>query len=149
MAGSIRRLVLVLATTAVLAAACGSGSGSGPGSSTACGLGGTADEAVYAAAFRSMDLVNAAGASGTPDPDAGVAFPTGTRLSVRAEAVAATTARMCVATRDQAGTIRLDVTGAFAVGSTTVELGVLDAGSYVVRVGVGGVLVRNLPFAIR
>ena len=145
MARSLRGLALVAATAISLVAGCGSG----PPASGACGLGGSADEAAFTAAFRSMELLDASGTTGTPDPDAGVVFPTGTRLSVRADAVATTTARMCVANRDQAGTIRGDVTGDFAVGSSTVALGAFDAGSYVVRVGVGGVLVRNLPFAIR
>jgi hypothetical protein len=136
----------LLVPIAFAVAACGGGGAAGGG---ACALGGTPDNAAFAKSFKTMTLIDAAGAPGAADPEAGVDFSAAAAISVSAEAVSATDARLCVAMRDKDGKIVKDVTTSFAVGTTRVELGAFTAGSYIVRVGVGGTLVQNLPFAVR
>jgi hypothetical protein len=140
-----RASAIAVVTIVVLTlAACG-----GAAPSAACGLGGTADQAAFERSFSSMVLVDAAGKPGLEDPDGSVIFGASARVVVRLEATTATEARFCVAVRDGSGTIVADQTARLGTGAGQVDLGPFPARDYVIRVGVGGVLVRNLPFAIR
>jgi len=121
----------------------------GAAPSAACSLGGSAEQAAFERSFSSMVLADAAGKPGVDDPEAVVVFGASDRIVVRLEATTATEARFCVAVRDGSGTVGADQTVRLGVGAGQVDLGTFPARSYVVRVGVGGVLVRNLPFAIR
>ena len=142
-----KTLFASLTLIALLAAACGS---FGPPPECAEGLGGTADEALFAQYFTSMELVSAA--SGQPGGPAenGTAFPAGEPLAVNVSAVAEVSVRFCVQGFYDGGVIADDLTADMVPGDNQVHLDAFDtAASYVVRVIVDGVLVKNLPFTLQ
>jgi hypothetical protein len=110
------------------------------------GIGGTADEALFAQHFSSMELIREA--TGIPPVEMGgekVVSPDDP-LAIKVQALSSTEVRVCVQERVGGGGIPLDKTFAVEQGESVLSLGGFSAGSYVVRVIVDGTLVRNLPF---
>lgn len=114
-----------------------------------CDLGTSADDAAYAAVFEGMGLVRADDGT-TPDTDdeRGALFTGDETVAVLAEATAAADVAFCVRTRDGASTLVDSVETAVVVGEQTIALDAFSAGDYVVRVGLDGVLIRNLTFGV-
>jgi hypothetical protein len=83
------------------------------------------------------------------DAEAGVVYGAADHVVVLVQATTAVETRLCVAVRDGGGSIVGDRTASLTAGTGQVDLGTFSARSYVVRVGVGGVLVKNLPFTVR
>jgi hypothetical protein len=69
-------------------------------------------------------------------------------LAIREDSIHEVSLRACIEERRGGGEIALDKTQDILSGSGSISLGSLEAGSYVLRVIVDGVLVRNLPFSI-
>ncbi len=127
-------------------AACGS---FGPPPECTEGLGGTADEAMFAQYFTSMELVDqTTGQPGQPH-DPGVSFAASAPLTIRISSVADVTVRACVQFFDR-NEIAFDQASTLPIGQNEIVLGAFPgAGNYVVRVIVDGVLVKNLPFTLQ
>jgi len=141
---SKRRIVVLLAVCAALAA-CGAAK---PPES--CGVGGTADEALFAKHFSAMELVNkTTGQPGQQDPEAGVAFTAGNSLAIRVNALGNISVRTCVEGRGGGSKIALDQNISAEEGERLLPLASFPKGSYVVRVIVNGVLIKNLAFAVK
>ncbi len=114
-----------------------------------CGAGGTADEMKYAQHFTWMEIVNeTTGSPGEPDPEGGTQFASTIQLGITMDSIDEVSIRVCVEERRGGGEIALDKTQDLPSGSGNISLGSFEPGSYVVRVIVDGVLVRNLPFSI-
>ena len=142
-----RTLLVALAALALLAAACGQ---IGPPPECAEGLGGTADQTLFAQYFTSMELVSAA--SGQPGAPAenGASFPVSEPLAINASVLTEVSARFCVQGFYASGVIADDLTADLVPGENQVHLDAFDtAADYVVRVIVDGVLVKNLPFTLQ
>jgi hypothetical protein len=143
-----RRISILLAVCAALAvtlAACGAAK---PPES--CGVGGTADDTAFAQHFAMMELVNkVTGEAGQQDPEAGVAFAAGDLLAIRVNALGDVSVRTCVQGRDSGGRIALDQNITAEKGERLLPLASFPKGSYVVRVIIDGVLVKNLPLAVK
>lgn len=139
--------VPVFVALALLGAACGS---LGPPPECTEGLGGTADEALFAQYFTAMELVSAdSGQPGGPAEN-GASFPGGEPLAVNVSAGAAVTVRFCVQGFYDGGVIADDLTADLVPGANQVHLDTFDTSAdYVVRVIVDGVLVKNLPFTLQ
>ena len=142
-----KTLFASLTLIALLAAACGSFS---PPPECTEGLGGTADEALFAQYFTSMELVSAAsGEPGAPREN-GAEFPVSEPLAVNVSAVAEVSVRFCVQGFYDGGVIADDLTSDIVPGDNQVHLDTFDtAANYVVRVIVDDVLVKNLPFTLQ
>ncbi|HEY42377.1 MAG TPA: hypothetical protein G4O11_00130 [Anaerolineae bacterium] len=115
-----------------------------------CGAGGTADEAAFAQHFKSMGIVNqATGSPGEPDPEGGYQFSSSDQLALTTDSITDTSLRACIEERRGGGKIVFDQTPTMSQGTASMPLGSFEPGSYVVRVILDGVLVRNLPFSIK
>lgn len=140
------RIIVAVAALSLVLAGC---AGFGPPQS--CGAGGTADEVAFARAFTALELVD--GTTGQPpaerDPEFGPIFTTAAQLAIRAEALAGVSVRACVEGRTGGAKIGFDGTQTLSAGVGTMPLGSFEAGPWVVRVIVDGVLVKNLPFMTR
>ena len=132
-------IILVLALTA-----CGSFT---PPES--CGAGGTADEPKFTQHFIWMEIVNqATGSPGEPDPEGGPRFTSSDQLAIITDNINEVSLRACIVERKGGGKIPFDKTQDLPSGSGSISLGSFEPGSYVVRVIVEGILVRNLPFSV-
>jgi hypothetical protein len=125
--------------------ACGSAS---PPESCGADIGGIANETLFGDNFASMDLVNAntwqPGASG----DNGTQFAK-EPLLIMFDARKNVDIRACIQNTQGGGKIAFDETSSFKKGSNEFQLGDFEPGSYVIRVIVDGVLVKNFPFEIK
>ena len=114
-----------------------------------CGVGGTADETKFAQHFTWMEIVNeATGSPGESDPEGGFQFTSSDPLAITTDNINEVSLRACVAERKGGGKIPLDKTQDLSSGSGSISLGSFEPGSYVVRVIVDGILVRNIPFSV-
>ncbi len=136
------RAAALLACLALASAACGSGAQS---PAPRCATTGSADAGAFEKSFSKMVLVG----GGADDPESGRIYREADAVSVSATATATTTARFCVNFRDGSGRIAADVTKDLRATETTVDLGTFEPASYVVRVSVGGTLVKNLAFVVK
>jgi len=138
--GGLAMVVLVAAACAPLSAP----------PECADGLGGTADQNLFAQYFTAMELVSAtSGQPGTPAEN-GASFPVTELLAVNVSAVAEVPVRFCVQGFYAGGVIADDLTADMVPGENRVHLDAFDtAADYVVRVIVDGVLVKNLPFTLQ
>lgn len=141
-----RRAAIIIALTALIA---GSSSCGGSGPSSSCNLGGVADEAAFSRVFASMALGDETGTARAVDADAGAIYGAGESVVVLYQATTSSDARFCVVVRDGSGAVAGEKTAAVPAGAGRVSLGAFGARSYVVRVGIGGTLARNLPFTVR
>jgi hypothetical protein len=114
------------------------------------GLGGTANETLFAQYFTSMELVSATSGRQPGDPaENGAAFPVAELLAINASVLSEVSVRFCVQGFFTGGVIADDLTTDLVPGDNQVHLDAFDtAADYVVRVIVDGVLVKNLPFTL-
>jgi len=141
-----KRFVIVALALISLAPACGPFA---PPESCDPDLGGTADEAMFADSFLSMELLNeSTGQPGPQDSEGGATFAETDPLVIRAETRSEVSVRACVQPRTGGREIPFDQTVTMARGAGSISLGAFQPGRYVVRVIVKGVLVKNLPFRI-
>jgi hypothetical protein len=138
---AIAFLVLVVAAGG-LASACSGGPPKGCGDD----IGGTADEALFGQHFSSMSLVSQVTGQPGQDSDNGAEFDKADILTIQADAKAEVAVRACVQFRSGGGDVPFDQTRTLAQGPGSLDLGTFEPGSYVVRVIVGGTLVKNFPF---
>lgn len=132
-------IILMLVLTA-----CGSFS-----SPESCGAGGTADEVKFAQHFTWMEIVNeVTGSPGEPDQEGGSQFSSSDRITITTDNINDILLRACVEERKGGGEITLDRTQDLPSGFGSMSLGSFEPGSYVVRVIIDGILVRNLPFSV-
>lgn len=142
-----RLLTVICVALGLIASACGSFS---PPESCGEGIGGTADEAKFAQHFTLMELVNeATGQPGPLDAEGGLQFAATDRLAIRTESLAEISVQACVQERKGGGKIPFNQTQTVGQGADSFSLGSFAPGSYVVRVIVDGVLVKNLPFVVK
>lgn len=114
-----------------------------------CGFGSTADDDVFDASFTSMELVRVSDGV-TPDSadDRGPIFLADEAIGVRTEATADADVTYCVHGRDGSGELVDSQQASLGSGAETTELSDYAAGDYVVRVGQGETLIKNLPFGV-
>lgn len=143
--GSLKIATLLI--LALLASACGGSFGPPPECTE--GLGGTADEAKFAQYFSSVELVSQN--TGQPGElhDPGASFPVSEPLVIKISSVGDVTVRACVQFFN-GNQIAFDQSFTFTPGENEITLGAFpDAGNYVVRMIVDGVLVKNFPFTLQ
>ena len=145
----IKKLTLILVFVSVLAnmLACGSFA---PPQSCGEGIGGTADEALFAEYFSDMQLV-IEGTDEVPPPgsESGALVSTGDSLTVKMQVLKTATVRACVQERAGGGGIPADETRTVQPGEAYLPLGEFEKGSYVARIIVDGTLVKNLTFEVK
>src|SRR3990172_2303949 len=138
--------ILLLVTILGLSWQCSGDSGSGPEDEQPCSTTGTADDALFNQHFIRMALVDrATGLPGQTDPELGERYPRTSFLELRMDAKAPVSVRACVEVRDGSGKVTRSVTHSAIAGSSGAELGTFEpnAAGYVLRVTVGGTLVKN------
>ncbi len=126
--------------------ACGSFS---PPESCGDEIGGTADEALFGQYFESMELVNANTWQPGTQGENGVEFAAGEPLLIMFDAKTDVEVRACIQNTVGGGGIAFDQTSSFSSGENEFSLGVFEPSSYVIRVIVDGVLVKNFPFEVK
>ncbi len=122
---------------------------SGPPPSCGEDIGGVADPATFDQYFGAMGLVNRTTGQPGPDGEQGSQFAQADPLAIEADVRAAVEVRACVQPLSGGGELAFDGTRMLGPGSGQVELGAFSPGAYVVRVIVGGTLVKNLPFEVQ
>lgn len=110
-------------------------------------MGGTADEAKFDRHFTRMELINKT--TGQPGQEGEPQFASTEQLAIQIDSAAKVPVRACVQERRGGGKIPFDETQTVPQGVGTLSLGSFAPGSYVVRVIVDDVLVKNLAFAIK
>lgn len=126
-----------------LVAACGSAGPAATPAPTDCGLGLSADEQAFARRFRSVDF-----ATGRVE-DGERVFRVDQGPQLDADPLAPVQVRVCVQKRERVSSIVWDGTVLWAPGGNRTQLSAVERGSYVIRLGVDGVLVKNLTFTVR
>ena len=140
-----RSLVIICTVLGLIVSACGSFA---PPES--CGVGGTAEEAKFAQHFTRMELVNeATGEPGQPDQEGVPQFAPAAQLAIQVESVDEVSVRACIQERRGGGKIAFDQSLTAPQGPGNFSLSSFAPGSYVVRVIVNGILVKNLPFTVK
>lgn len=81
--------------------------------------------------------------------DASAQYAAAETVGVQADAKSVTIVRACVVQNTTGGKIQLDRMMTFASGMSTFTLDDFPIGTYVVRVGVDDVLVKNLTFEVK
>jgi hypothetical protein len=113
------------------------------------GIGGTADEALFGQNFSSMNLLDAdTGGQGKDGGENGRLFDAGVSLKLAFNSKSNVTMRICIQERKGGGKVVLNRSVDYFVGEGGLVLGKFRNGDYVVRVIMGNVLVKNLPFGI-
>ena len=135
--------LLTIVTMIALATACEE-----TGSPEDCELGVVADTDAFEAAFDSMELIDDETGESFEETADGFIVPEGTVVSISATAVDTTDWRACQQERVGGGDIVLDEEWTQEAGEESFLLGEFPPLDYVVRVGVDGVLVKNLPFTV-
>jgi len=113
-----------------------------------CGekIGGTADTARFDQYFRTMVLVSQTTGQPGPEGENGAELAREDALVIQVDARTEVSVRGCVQPRSGGGKIPFDQTQTLPQGRGAVSMGTFEPGSYVVRVIVDGILVKNLPF---
>lgn len=115
-----------------------------------CGAGGTANEESFNQYFSEMLLYDETrGGSPLIDTEAGPTYFSDTPVSVEVESTTSVEVRFCVEERRGGGEINFDEIRTVSEGENIISLGVFNPGSYIVRVIIEDVLVRNLPFVVQ
>ena len=122
---------------------------SGPPPSCGEDIGGVADPTTFDQYFGAMALVNQTTGQPGPDGEQGSQFAQADPLVIQADVRAAVELRACVQPLSGGGELAFDGTQTLGPGTGQVELGAFSPGTYVVRVIVGGTLVKNLPFEVQ
>ena len=138
-------LVLICALLVLTVLACGSLS---PPESCGEGVGGTADEGVFAEHFSLMELVDEATGQPGPEGEEGPRFASTAALSLAMESLSEASMQICVQERRGGGKVAFNQSLTVPSGAGAAALGTFDPGNYVIRVIVDGILVRNFPFVI-
>jgi hypothetical protein len=114
-----------------------------------CGAGGTADKETFNQFFVEMLLFDETlGGSPRIDTEAGPTFLKDTTISVQTESFMSVEVRFCVEERRGGGEISFDEVRLISEGVSTIALEAFESGSYVTRVIIDEVLIRNLPFIV-
>ena len=95
-----------------------------------------------------MDLVDAVTWQPGTSGENGTVFSNDEDLLIMFDAAENVEIRACIQQTVGAGQIAFDQTNAFQSGSNEFALGNFDPGTYVIRVIVDGILVRNFPFQV-
>ncbi len=113
------------------------------------GIDGTADEALFGQNFSFMNLVDAeTGERGEDGGEDGRLFDADDSLKISFESKSNVTMRICVQERKGGGKVVLNRSVDYFTGEGGFVLGTFPSGNYIVRVIMGDVLVKNLPFTI-
>ena len=114
-----------------------------------CGAGGTVHEETFNQTFAEMLLYDETrGGSPLIDTEAGPTFFPDRPVSIQIESLSSARVRFCVEERRGGGEISFDEIRTVSEGDSIISLGVFDSGSYVIRVIIEDVLIRNLPFVV-
>lgn len=141
-----RSPIILFAVLSIVLSACGS---FGPPPECTEGLGGTADEALFAENFNSMQLVNQATGLPGESTEQGEAYAPADTLAIMVDAKNAVTLRACVQFIS-GRQIAFDQNPSLDAGETEIVLGSFpDTGDYVVRMILDGALVKNFAFVIQ
>lgn len=114
-----------------------------------CGLGSFANDTAFDLYFSDLDLLDVEGNTGEPDRDGTPRFEEGRAINLWLQVKSDSRVRICVEETRGGGEIAYDETASYSGGQTAVPFGVLERGPYVIRIGIDGTLVRNVPFSIR
>jgi hypothetical protein len=114
-----------------------------------CGLGSYANETAYGLYLEDLDLLDVNGNTGEPDRDGIPRFEEGQAINLWLQVKSDTRIRICVEETRGGGEIAYDETSPFTSGQSAVTFGVLERGPYVIRIGIDGTLINNLPFSVR
>ncbi len=114
-----------------------------------CGLGSFANDTAYSLYLDDLDLLDVEGNPGEPDRDGTPRFQEGQVVNLWLQIKSDSRIRICVEETRGGGEIVYDETTAFSSGQNAVTFGVLERGPYVIRIGIDGTLVHNMPFSIR
>jgi hypothetical protein len=138
---------LILAAFAGNLFACGSFS---PPKSCGEGIGGVADEVLFAQYFSEMQLVlESTGEIPPAGKDSSAAVSPDDSITIKMRVLKAVEVRACVQSRAGGGGIPADKTLSVESGEDSFPLGEFSSGNYVIRVIVDGKLVKNLTFEVR
>lgn len=114
-----------------------------------CGAGGTANEEMFNQYLTEMLLYDEIrGGSPLINTEAGPTFFAGNPVSIQTDSLKSVDIRFCVEQRKGGGEIRFDEMRIIPEGADIISLGQFEPGSYVIRVILDDVLVRNLPFVV-
>ncbi|GEM_PF-2537256 len=116
-----------------------------------CGdvIGGTADTAKFNQYFISMALISQASGQPGPEGENGAQYSPGEALAIRAESKSEVAVRACIQPRGGGTSLAFDQTQTMPQGTGTFSIGTFQKGTFVIRVIVDGVLVKNFPFEIK
>jgi hypothetical protein len=110
---------------------------------------GVADEELFNQIFHAMELVRATtGEPGKIGSEGEVQFDSGEALKIDFESTVDGSFRACVMERKGGGEVVLDDEMAFTAGVGAFNIDAFSRGSYVIRVAVDDILVKNLPFIV-
>ncbi len=138
------RVVIYFLVLSLVVIACGSFA---PPES--CEAGGTADEVKFNELFTEMGLVNTATGQPAQRKNEGEdKFSVDGSVTLQVDSLTDVTLKVCVEERRGGGEIAFDQTIDINAGEGNLEIGALEVDSYVLRVIVDGVLVKNLPFEV-
>lgn len=114
-----------------------------------CGAGGTANEETFNQFFVDMLLYDETmGGAPRIHTEAGPTFLQDSTVSVQAESFMSVEIQLCVEQRRGGGEISFDEVRMLSEGVNTISLETFESGSYVIRVIIDEVLIRNLPFVV-
>lgn len=114
-----------------------------------CGLGSFANDTGFGLYLDDLDLLDVEGRPGEPDRDGTPRFEEGQAINLWLQVKSDTRIRICVEETRGGGEIVYDETTSFTSGQRAVPFGVLERGPYVIRIGIDGTLIRNIPFSVR
>ncbi|MBM3959199.1 MAG: hypothetical protein FJ314_05435 [SAR202 cluster bacterium] len=110
--------------------------------------GGTADPEAFATSFSEMSIRRSDGSPGVAGRDAEYRFAAQDQLEIVATSLGKNQIAICVGERKGGGKLVLNTTVSVEQGPFRFPLGDHARGPYVVRVAVGGKIVRNLTFEV-
>ncbi len=114
-----------------------------------CGLGSFANDTGFGLYLDDLDLLDVEGRPGEPDRDGAPRFEEGQAINLWLQVKSDTRIRVCVEETRGGGEIVYDETASFTSGQSAIPFGVLERGPYVIRIGIDGTLIRNMPFSVR
>ena len=141
-----RTLISSIPALTILLSACGA---LVPPESCGEGIGRTADEMAFAQHFRTVELISGeTGLLGELGDDDTPVFSTGEELMLTVMSRGRIELFACVQEQKGRRKIVAERVGRMEEGPARIPLGTFEEGSYVVRVIVSKVLVKNLPFVV-
>lgn len=110
-------------------------------------VGGTADPVKFSVNFADMQLVElVSGLPGAEDSERGLTFGTGDQLVIWMDCKVGTPVTFCIQERNASGTVMYNQSHTVQTGTSEINIGSYAANTYVIRVIVDNILIKNFPF---